>query len=270
MNLSIVVSTQPAKFAALAFTGNLEQNAALIRSLGYTGIELTVRDPRLIDIPKLKAMTVERDFPVSAIGTGQAFGEEGLSFSDSDPKIRRQAIERIKSQMDLAAELDSLVIIGLIRGIVKAGQDREQANQWILEALAECSAFNPKVNLAIEPCNRYEANTVNTVAEGLDMVKALGQGNFGLLLDTFHMNIEEPDIYESIADAKQHLFHFHIADSNRWYPGAGHLDFPRIVSLLQAINYKGFLSAEILPIPDGKTSAEKTINYMSKLNLKQI
>jgi len=89
----------------------------------------------------------------------------------------------------------------------------------------------------------------------------------GLLLDTFHMNIEEPDIYQSIENADQQIFHFHIADSNRWYPGAGHLDFPKIVSKLEAVNYNGFLSAEILPFPDGNTSAEKTIQFMTTLKM---
>ena len=265
MKLSIVVSTQPAKFAALAFKGNLEQNTKLIKSLGYDGIELTVRDPRLLDVPKIKALTIDQGFPVSAIGTGQAFGEEGLSFSDPDPQIRRKAIERIKLQVDLAAELNSLVIIGLMRGIVGEDQDRKEAEQWILEALEACASVNPEVRLAIEPCNRYEANTVNNVAEGLAMVNTLGCDNVGLLLDSFHMNIEDPSIYKSIEMADQKIFHFHIADSNRWYPGAGHLNFPKIVAQLKAVNYQGFLSAEILPIPDGPTSAEKTIQHMSPI-----
>lgn len=267
MNLSIVISTQPAKFAALAFKGNLEQNTATIKSLGYTGIEITVRDPKLLDISKIKAITIDQDFPVSAIGTGQAFGEEGLSFSDPDQNIRRKATDRIKSQVELATELNSLVIIGLIRGIVADGDDMEQANQWIMEALDECASINPDVKLAIEPCNRYEANTINSVDEGLAVVKALGRENVGLLLDTFHMNIEEPDIYKSIENADEKIFHFHIADSNRWYPGAGHLDFQKIVTQLNSVNYNGFLSAEILPYPDGNTSAEKTIQFMSKLNM---
>ena len=212
MKLSIVVSTQPAKFAALAFKGNLEQNTKLIKSLGYDGIELTVRDPRLLDIPKVKALTIDQGFPVSAIGTGQAYGEEGISFSDPDPSIRRQAIDRIKSQVDLASELNSLVIIGLIRGIVEDDNDPEQADQWIIEALDECASVNPTVRLAIEPCNRYEANTINTVDQGLSLLKKLGKDNVGLLLDSFHMNIEEPDIYQSIKNADQQIFHFHIAD----------------------------------------------------------
>jgi sugar phosphate isomerase/epimerase len=79
------------------------------------------------------------------------------------------------------------------------------------------------------------------------------------------MNIEDPSIYDSIILAKDRLYHFHIADSNRWYPGAGHIDFPQIIETLNQIDYQGFVSAEILPLPDPDVAAEKTAIYMRKL-----
>lgn len=265
MKLSIVISSQPAKFNALAYKGQLAENIAKIRSLGYDGVELAVRDPQLLDIPALKALTIDSGFPVSAIGTGQAYGEEGLSFCNPDESIRRKAIDRIKSQIELAGELHAIVIIGLIRGAVKPGIAPEKAEQWILDALAECARLNPDVRLAIEPCNRYEANTINTAEDGIALLNKLGRVNVGLLLDTFHMNIEEPDMLESIRRAGERLFHFHIADSNRWYPGAGHIDFGAIVGQLGKINYGGFLSAEIMPLPKAATAATKTIQNMQKI-----
>jgi len=265
MKLSIVLSTQPASFSALAYKGELSANIAKIKAFGYDGVELAVRDPKLLDVPAIRSMTVNQKFPVSALGTGQAFGEEGLSFSDPDENIRRKSIERIKAQVDLATSLDAIVIIGLIRGMVQPGVSAELAEQWILEALRECASLNPGVRLAIEPCNRYEANTVNTVDAGIALVDKLGMANVGLLLDTFHMNIEEPDMLKSIENAGARLFHFHIADSNRWYPGAGHVDFQKVVEALYQIGYEGFISAEILPLPDSDTAARETVKYMRKL-----
>ena len=98
------------------------------------------------------------DLAVPAIGTGQAWGEEGLSFTDPDEAIRRQAIERIKSHLPLAARFGAVVIIGLIRGIVKPGVEPDQAMDWLVEALRECcAAAEPLgVRLALEPINRYE------------------------------------------------------------------------------------------------------------------
>ncbi len=265
MKLSIVISTQPASFSALAYKGKLSENIAKIKELGYDGVELAVRDPRLLEISEIKKLTVDQNFPVSAIGTGQAYGEEGLSFSDPDKTVRQKAIDRVKDQIDLANELNSLVIIGLIRGIVRRGANAAVAEQWILEALHECASMNKDVRLVIEPCNRYEANTVNTVDDGIKLVDKIGMSNVGLLLDTFHMNIEEPDILKSIENAGSRIFHFHIADSNRWYPGAGHVDFQKVVETLYKIGYEGFISAEILPLPDSDTAARETVKYMRKL-----
>ena len=99
----------------------------------------------------------------------------------------------------------------------------------------------------------------------MNFIEKVGMDNIGLLLDTFHMNIEEPSIIESILLAKERCFHFHVADSNRWYPGAGHINFREIIDTLTEIGYKGFITAEILPLPDPETAALKTVEYMRKL-----
>lgn len=265
MKLSIVISTQPATFSALAYKGKLAENIAKIKALGYDGIELAIRAPKLLDIAEIESLLTKYELPVVAIGTGQVYGEEGLSFTSPDEAIRHQAIERIKSQIRLAEKWNSLVIIGLIRGNRKPDVDAELTMRWLLEAMQECAAVNPAVRLVIEPCNRYESNIISTVDEGLTFLDRLALPNIGLLLDTFHMNIEEPDILESVGKAGSRIFHFHIADSNRWHPGAGHIDFKAVVNRLTEIGYNGFLSAEILPFPDADTAAKKTIEFMRGL-----
>jgi len=265
MKLSIVLSTQPASFNALAYKGKMAENIAKIKGLGYDGVELAVRDPKLLDVSELKTLLSKHNLPVPALGTGQAYGEEGLSFTHPDQNIRRQAIERIKSQMKLASALNALVIIGLVRGKTSAEVNKEQAEELFIEALRECASENKIVKMAIEPINRYETDLINTVESGLDIVDRVGMENVGLLLDTFHINIEEPSITDSIVSAKERLFHFHVADSNRWYPGAGHINFKEIIDTLDKIGYSGFISAEIMPLPDPDTAAEKTIKYMRKL-----
>ncbi|MFC1543169.1 5-keto-L-gluconate epimerase [Candidatus Neomarinimicrobiota bacterium] len=265
MKISIVLSTQPASFSALAYKGHIAENIAGIKSLGYDGVELAVRDPASLDLAALNSLLDEHNLPVPAIGTGQAFGEEGLSFTDPEASIRRKAIDRIRSHVNLAARLGSIVIIGLVRG--KTGSDTidDPVEEWLVEALTECASENKAVNLAVEPINRYETDLINTVGSGLRLVDTIGLDNVGLLLDTFHMNIEEPSMIESIVAARERLFHFHIADSNRWYPGAGHIDFPKVCATLNLIGYQGFISAEILPFPNPDTAAKKTVEYMQKI-----
>ena len=264
MKLSIVLSTHAAQFEAATFKGDLDANLARIAALGYDGVELAIRDPRLVDGEALLTLVHQHGLEVPAIGTGQAWGEEGLSFTDPDPEVRAAAVQRIKDHLPFAARAGAVVIIGLIRGVVKPGVDHEQAMAWLVAALQECSAAAAAqgVRLALEPINRYETTLINTVAQGLDLIERVGADNFGLLLDTFHMNIEEPSIEESIRQAGKRLFHFHVADSNRWYPGAGHLDFARILGVLQELGYAGYISGEFLPLPDAETAAREAIRYL--------
>jgi sugar phosphate isomerase/epimerase len=267
MKLSIVLSTQPAQFQAVAFKGNLEENLKYISSLGYDGVELAIRDPKLIDLDNLEHLTAAHNLSVPAIGTGQAWGEEGLSFTDSNPDIRRTAIDRVKEHIPVASRFNAVIIIGLLRGIVKPGIDEVQAMDWLIESLSECSeaAQLHGVRLALEPINRYETTLINTVEQGLSLVQHVRAANFGLILDTFHMNIEEPVIEESIQKCGDRIFHFHVADSNRWYPGAGHLDFRSIVSALFDTGYKEYVSGEFFPEPNADTSARQAIAFLRNL-----
>jgi 5-keto-L-gluconate epimerase len=82
------------------------------------------------------------------------------------------------------------------------------------------------------------------------------------------MNIEEPSIEGSIREAGGLIFHFHYADSNRWYPGAGHLDFPSIMESLYATGYRGFISGEHRPDPQPLTAAREGLAYMRRLQEK--
>ncbi len=264
MKLSIVLSTQPTQFLAVTFKGELEMNLKRIAALGYDGVELAIRDPSLVDLDELERLTCLYRLTVPAIGTGQAWGEEGLSFTDPDLRVRLAAIERIKSHIPVASRFGAIIIIGLIRGLVKPGVDAAQAMDWLVEALRECNtaASLHGVLLALEPLNRYETALINTSKQGLELIERIGSEDFGLLLDTFHMNIEESDIEARIRQCSERIFHFHVADSNRWYPGAGHLDFKSILGTLFATGYRGWVSGEFLPNPDADTAAQRCIDHL--------
>jgi sugar phosphate isomerase/epimerase len=264
MKLSIVLSTHAAQFEAATFKGDFEANVAKIADLGYDGVELAIRDPRLVDVDALERIVSAHKLVVPAIGTGQAWGEEGLSFTDPDPSVRAAAIERVQSHVPVAARFGAVIIIGLLRGVVKPGVGHGQAMAWLVEALQACSAAARPANvrLALEPINRYETTLINNIAQGLELIERVGADNVGVLLDTFHMNIEEPSMEDSIRRAGDRIFHFHVADSNRWYPGAGHLDFPKLLQTLFNTGYAGFVSGEFMPQPDADTAARKAIAHL--------
>lgn len=264
--LSFAVSLQKTRFGAIAFGDSFAHIVGELQKLGYQGIELAIRDPEEIDQEKSIQTIHEAGLLVPAIGTGQAFLEEGLSLSSLKDEVRQRAVERIKSHILFAAPLNSLVIIGLIRGNITP-EDRERALDCLKDSLIECSAFAQKkgVRLVIEPLNRYEINFLNTIEETLEFISSLDCPNIGILADSFHMNIEETDFYQSIFKTGCFLWHFHIADSNRWAPGFGHTDFLPLFKALQDIHYQGFVSAEILQKPNFQEAARQTIQYCGQL-----
>ena len=267
MRLSIVLSTHAAAFQAVAFKGDFEANVAKIAALGYDGVELAVRDPKLVDADELEQIVTSHGLAVPAIGTGQAWGEEGLSFTSSDAAVREAAVARICSHIPLARRLDAVVILGLIRGVTPAGQTLDQSMSYLVDAIARCAeaAEGSGVRFALEPMNRYETDLIHSAAEGLKLIERVGADNFGLLLDTFHMNIEEADIAAGINACRERIFHFHVADSNRWHPGGGHLDFRTILDTLHATGYTGFVSGEFMPMPDADTAARRAIAHLRNL-----
>jgi sugar phosphate isomerase/epimerase len=101
-----------------------------------------------------------------------------------------------------------------------------------------------------------------TAAEGMRFIEAVNLDNLGLMLDLFHMNIEEPRIEEGLRTAGERLWHVHIADSSRQYPGSGHIPYGPIFATLKEMGYQGYISAELFPLPDADTAAIKTIEFL--------
>jgi sugar phosphate isomerase/epimerase len=244
LKLGVCISTNPAKFEAVPFKGDFVRNVAAAREIGFDGVELAIRDPRAIDQDLVLRTILDAGMEIPAIGTGQAWGEEGLSFTDPDPEIRAAAIERVHSHFGFA----------------------RRARRWMLEAFRDCceEAAKQGVRIAFEPINRYETSLLNNVADGLAFIDQVGADNLGMLLDTFHMNIEEPSIEGSIRLAGDRIFHVHCADSNRWYPGAGHLDFPSMVATLSSVGYGGYLSGEHRSDPDPVTASRNGLLHIRR------
>lgn len=267
MKTALVVSAQSTRDSDVAFVGNLEQSIAQVAQLGYDGVELAVRDPALVDVPALIATLARLGLSAPVIGTGQAWLEERLSFTSVDPLVRKRAIERVIAQIQFAQRLNSMVMLGLIRGQIPAGMTREQAMQLVVEAVQQCAAFarGLGVRIVIEPINRFQADLIHSTQDGLNFLNQVGYDNVGLVLDTFHMNIEDKSIEASIRMARGKIFHFHVSDSNRGYPGAGHIDFAGVIRALREIGYAGFVSGEFTSLPDAETAARRAIEHLRPL-----
>ncbi|MDO8588107.1 MAG: 5-keto-L-gluconate epimerase [Armatimonadota bacterium] len=264
MKTSFVLSISPTSFSPATYTADLASAVRDVARLGFEGVELHVRNPKEVDLRFVRELIEQSGLAVSAIGTGQAYVDDHLSLCDPDAGVRRRAAERLKDGIDFAAEFDAILIVGLIRGRTAEGMSKDQALELIEDGLRSClsTAQQKGVTVVLEPINRYETDIINTVSEALDFVEKLDFPNLGLLVDTFHMNIEEPSIRGSLVSAGSRIAHVHTADSNRWAPGFGHIDFAEVVKTLKEVGYEGYLSAEILPLPDLRAAAEMAIGTL--------
>lgn len=265
MKLSLVISVEDTGFDAVAMRGRWEESIRMAAALGYDGVEIAVRDPARVDAATLDRVVRDAGVAISAIGTGQAYLHDGLSLTSDDAGIRRRASERMAAHVRLAASFGAAVIVGLIRG--RLAHDRATTDQRLTAALEELleHAARHNVMLLLEPINRYETDYLLTIEEALEIIRRIGSPLLGVLADTFHMNIEEASIEQALRRAGSRLGHVHVADSNRRAPGWGHLDFAGILAVLKEVGYRGYLSAEILPLPDPAGAARQAVQHLRDL-----
>jgi sugar phosphate isomerase/epimerase len=206
------------------------------------------------------------NFMVGGWVGGGVGGVHKLRLTDPDAGVRTRARAFIAAMIDLAGSFGAPAIIGSMQGRAEGEVSRDQAFLWLREALEQLGprAHAQGVPLLFEPLNRYETNLVRSVAEGLELLQPLKTRNVKLLVDLFHANIEEGSIAGALRLAGAQLGHLHFADSNRQAMGQGHTDLTEAVAAVMEIGYNGFVSAEILPVPDPEGAATQTISSFRK------
>lgn len=262
---SMAISPTPAEFAPLLFAGRWREALDAASELGYEAVELSVRDPADEAVKRCVAEARRRGVEVAAIATGQSYYSDGWSLTAADTAIQKLLEGRMGRIIDLAASWGALVVIGGVRGTLDPGDASGYSRAVAaLRRWAEYAA-SQNVSMAIEPINRYETNFINTVGEALDFIDRVGLDNVGVLPDTFHMNIEEVSMTEALAAAGPALLHVQFVDNNRRAPGQGHIEFTELAAVLDRLDYRGYLSAEILPLPDDRTAAAQAMSFFHTL-----
>jgi D-psicose/D-tagatose/L-ribulose 3-epimerase len=117
-------------------------------------------------------------------------------------------------------------------------------------------AEDNQVFFNMEVVNRFEQYLLNTCAEAIDYVEMVGSPNARVMLDTFHMNIEEDFLGDSILRAGDKLGHLHIGENNRMPPGYGHIPWTELASALRKINYTGYVVMEPFLMPGGQVGRD--------------
>ena len=242
------------------FAGDLEKAFSMAKELGFDGIEISVADSKEISVSELRDLVNKYQINISAIATGGAAVRDGLIFSSPEKSIRQSAVQRIKKHIDFASHFKAVVVIGLIKGWVIGNYS--QSEDYITECLKECNEYakEKNIDIALEPINRFQEDFFHSILDCKKYLDKVQLSNVKMMIDTFHMNIEDADMWENMRQAKDYIIHVHYSDSNRLAPGMGHFDFLKMTKVLKEINYSGYISAEILPIPDSYTAAQQTID----------
>ena len=263
LKVSIAIAASNALSSAFVVFRGFEKYIPIAASLGYDGVELALKSASEINTNKLDKWLKDTGMTVSCISTGQVFADTGLMFTDPDEKRRKTLASILKEMIDLASEYGQLVNIGRVRGNLTENDNGESRNRFIEMAHELCSYASAKgVTMILEPVNRYELNFINSVEEGVNLMKEINRPNMKLLSDVFHMNIEDPSIGDELAKYIDHIAYIHLADSNRLAPGWGHINFGNIFSHLKSASYRGWLSVEILPNPEPLIAAKQAIDYL--------
>jgi len=269
MKSCMALSPTRAKFAPLLFAGEMNLGMETAAHLGYDGVELNLLDSSRLDQEAILKKVHDLGLEVPSIGTGQSYFHENLSLADPTAKIQAAVRTRLREHIKFAGKLGAAVVLGSIRGkLDTSSADARQAGYNIaIDAVREVAGFaaSQNVSLTIEPINRYETNFLNTITEALEFIQVVGCPNIGVLADTFHMNIEEKDMTDCLRKTGSLLWHVHFADSIRFAPGMGHLNFQALTTLLIDMGYKGYVSAEIIPVPDSHSAAKAWIEMIQPL-----
>jgi D-psicose/D-tagatose/L-ribulose 3-epimerase len=218
----------------------LAETAARLSELGYDGVELK-GDPELYDPAEVRAVLGDHGLSVLSLTP------QDVDLPHPDAGQRASAVDYYLRLLDFAAALECPIVcchgaVGRIRALTT--YDEEYVHFVVGVQRIATRAAEMDLRIAMEVLNRYEAHLLNTAVRAMNFVADVSASNVGVLLDAYHMNIEEADLRSAILTAGERLFLFHAADSNRAGVGRGHTNFLGIMRTLKHIGYDGAIIVE--------------------------
>lgn len=257
MKASISVADRPGRMPQIMFAGPLAPICARLAALGYDGIDLFFPDPPAADVAAARRALDESGLRATMLSAQGDLMARGLFLNRAGrlPEL----LEASRRHLAMCAELGARSIVGFFRGQHKdVPGGRAESLKHMAEGLAAYCGLAESfgVGVLLEPINRYEMDSIPTVAEALALREAAGApANLRLLPDVFHMNIEESSLGGAIARGGEHIGHVHFVDNTRAVPGLGGLALGALAQCLGAVGYDGFLGMEAVPGKDPEAEA---------------
>jgi 5-keto-L-gluconate epimerase len=224
-----------------------EADLACMKKAGYDAVELQIADPALFDEDRVRRVLENVGYTMCAFQTGSTYSSRGNCLCTADAAVRQRTITLLKSFVDLAARWHSVIVIGSLQGRFRDEPDQALGEKRIRTAIDDVGRYasDQDVVLAFEPVNHEEIDFHNTIAEVADLVRGLNLPGVRMMIDTFHMNIEEKDLLTCFADSRDILAHVHLSETNRDVLGAGHWPTAAFCGALQTIGYQGYCSVGV-------------------------
>lgn len=225
---------------------------ARAKASGCDFIELLVPEPGELDLAETRAALA--DHGLAAVLAARVNLTRDLS--SADPAAAEAGAAYLETCVEVAAGLGASIVGGPLYGapLVFAGRapqpvsedERKRRIDQIVAGLKRAGrrAADHGVTLAVEPLNRFETDIANTTAQGLALCGMVDSPSVGVMLDTFHMNMEDPDIAVAIRQAGRHMVHFQANENNRGFIGSGHIDWGAVARALHDIGYTGPITLE--------------------------
>lgn len=243
-----------------------------ISEIGYSGIELSIRDIRDIDWGSFDFELNNNNLELITLSTGLVRKIDNISLIDNEKDKREEAIKRIIKMIEHLNEYNNNsrnILIGYLKGTLSDDTVIQSEQLKLLkDSLGEILdlAEKKKVQILIEVINKNEANFINRISEGLEFISDFNSDYLKLIVDSYHMNMEKEDCYQSIKKAKDHIGYVHLADNPRSHPGSGNLNFRELFKAFYEIDYKGYFSMEFDPSDKKIDSIKKGYDYINGLN----
>ena len=257
MALNITYGVNTWLFTSPFQTSSVEELFPKIAAMGYDAVEIALEDPSLVDAEAVKA-GLEK-YKLKAIMCG-AFGPT-RDLTSADPEVHQNCFQYIEACMDLCVHWGIRIFAGPMYSAVGKARmlpPSERKKEWEL-AIANlrivCEMAEKRgLLVALEPLNRFESDLVNTAKDVLKMINDINHPAAGILLDGFHMGIEERDVEEAIRLVGDKLLHLQVSENYRGIPGTGQTRWDSYKAGLEAINYQGIVAIESFS-PDNKELA---------------
>ena len=269
MKLCYQVATPDVAIAesVTAYQGPLQKTFGDLAKLGYDGVELMTIDPMKLDWNEVRKTAADLDLTVGLVCTGEIFGQLGLSFADPDAGRRAEAIARVNGIIDFAASQNAKVNIGRVRGQYRPGIAHEQTEEWAVEGFRAISdhAAPLGVQIALENVTIMQTNFLNTMAECRRLIEMTDRPNFKAMIDVFHLNIEEKDLYQAIRDNSDINIHVHLSDNNRRYPGHCGMNFEKVIQSFHDVGYDDLFCTEVFQFPNMEECAKCAIAHLAPI-----